>query len=165
MFHNNDCAKLYLIFSRSHYTFLTTDNYTCFFAFYSFYLFVSPKCTSFFPLLTVATLGWIWNHKFTLYKTEACCWSFFSLFYHCALGIWKFPREGSNQSYSCQPTSQPWQLGSELHPSHVFNLHHSSWQCQILNPLREARDWTRNVMVPRQILFLCDTTGTPWHLF
>ena len=27
-------------------------------------------------------------------------------------------------------------------PSHVFNLHHSSQQCQILNPLMEARDRT-----------------------
>ena len=25
-------------------------------------------------------------------------------------------------------------------PSHIFNLHHSLWPCQILNPLREARD-------------------------
>ena len=27
--------------------------------------------------------------------------------------------------------------------SHVCNLHHSSWQCWILNPLSEARDRTR----------------------
>ena len=27
-------------------------------------------------------------------------------------------------------------------PSHVFNLHYSSWQLWILNPLSEARDWT-----------------------
>ena len=27
-------------------------------------------------------------------------------------------------------------------PSHVCNLHESSWQCQILNPLNEARDQT-----------------------
>ena len=27
-------------------------------------------------------------------------------------------------------------------PSHVCDLHRSSWQCQILNPLREARDQT-----------------------
>ena len=26
--------------------------------------------------------------------------------------------------------------------SHVSDLHHSSWQCPILNPLNEARDWT-----------------------
>ena len=30
----------------------------------------------------------------------------------------------------------------------VCNLHHSSWQCRILNPLSEARDQTRNLMVP-----------------
>ena len=28
-------------------------------------------------------------------------------------------------------------------PSHVCDLHHSSWQCQILNPLSEAGDRTR----------------------
>ena len=27
-------------------------------------------------------------------------------------------------------------------PSHICNLHHSSWQRQILNPLGEARDRT-----------------------
>ena len=27
-------------------------------------------------------------------------------------------------------------------PSHVFDLHHSSWQRRILNPLSEARDQT-----------------------
>ena len=26
--------------------------------------------------------------------------------------------------------------------SHIYNLRHSSWQCWILNPLSEARDWT-----------------------
>ena len=32
--------------------------------------------------------------------------------------------------------------------SHVCNLHHSSWQYQILNPLSKARDQTRNLGVP-----------------
>ena len=27
-------------------------------------------------------------------------------------------------------------------PSHIFNLHHNSWQRWILNPLNEARDGT-----------------------
>ena len=35
--------------------------------------------------------------------------------------------------------------------SHTCDLHHSSGQCQILNPLSEARDRTRNLMVPSQI--------------
>ena len=36
--------------------------------------------------------------------------------------------------------------------SHICNLHHSS-QHQILNPLRKARDRTRNLMVPSWIRF------------
>ena len=43
----------------------------------------------------------------------------------------------------------------------VCNLHHSSWQCQILNPLIEARDQTHNLVVPSQIHFRYTTTGTP----
>ena len=39
-------------------------------------------------------------------------------------------------------------------PSHVCNLHHSSWQRQILNPLSEARDRT---------LVLMDTSQVPYH--
>ena len=36
-------------------------------------------------------------------------------------------------------------------PSHVCDLHHSSQQRQIMNPLSEARDQTNNLMVPSQI--------------
>ena len=45
--------------------------------------------------------------------------------------------------------------------SHVYNLHHSSWQCWILNPLIEARDRTRNLMVPSRICVHCAMMGTP----
>ena len=31
-------------------------------------------------------------------------------------------------------------------PNHVCDLHHSSWQCWILNPLNEARDRTHILM-------------------
>ena len=37
-------------------------------------------------------------------------------------------------------------------PSRICNLHHSSWQCRILNLLSKARDWTRNLMVPSLII-------------
>ena len=43
--------------------------------------------------------------------------------------------------------------------SHVCDLHYSSQQCQILNPLSKAWDRTRNLMVPSQIHFRCTTTG------
>ena len=46
-------------------------------------------------------------------------------------------------------------------PSRICDLHHSSLQCWILNPLIEARDRTLNFMVPSQIRFRCAMTGTP----
>ena len=36
-------------------------------------------------------------------------------------------------------------------PSHICNLHHSSRQHWILNPLSKARDQTSNLMVPLRI--------------
>ena len=45
-----------------------------------------------------------------------------------------------------------------LDPSRICNLHHSSRQHQILKPLSEARDYTRNLRVPS---FCCAMTGTP----
>ena len=35
---------------------------------------------------------------------------FFCFFQGHSCGIWKFPGQGSNQSYSCQPTPQPHQI-------------------------------------------------------
>ena len=46
-------------------------------------------------------------------------------------------------------------------PSRIWDLHHSSWQCQILSPLSEARDRTHNLMVLSQIRFCCATKETP----
>ena len=48
-----------------------------------------------------------------------------------------------------------------LHHSHIrsklcLDLHHSSWQHQILNPLREVRD-----RICSRICFRCATVGTP----
>ena len=48
-------------------------------------------------------------------------------------------------------------------PNHICDLHHSSRQRPILNPVSEARDRTRNLMIPSQ--FHCTMTGTPvWQL-
>ena len=73
----------------------------------------------------------------------------------------------------------PWYVGvprrggqSELQPlayatatampdlSHIWDLHHSSRQLQILNPLSKARDWTHNPMVPSWIRFRGAMAGT-----
>ena len=46
-------------------------------------------------------------------------------------------------------------------PNHICDLHHSSPQRWILNPLREARDRTRIFMDTSQILSPWAMTGTP----
>ena len=46
-------------------------------------------------------------------------------------------------------------------PSHICNLHHSSCQYQMLNPLSKASDRTHNLMVPSWIHFHCTIMGTP----
>ena len=47
----------------------------------------------------------------------------------------------------------------------VYNLYHNSGQRQIPNPLREARDWTHNLIVSSWIHYRCTTTGTLETLF
>ena len=47
-------------------------------------------------------------------------------------------------SCSCQPMPQPQQLGIQF--SLICDLHHSSGQCWILNPLSKVRDQTRILM-------------------
>ena len=44
-------------------------------------------------------------------------------------------------------------------PSHICDLHYSSWQCGILNPLSEARDRTHNLMVTSWDSFLLHHKG------
>ena len=46
-------------------------------------------------------------------------------------------------------------------PSHVWDLPHSLWQCQIPNPLSEAGDRTHNLMIPSWIRFCCAMMRTP----
>ena len=45
-------------------------------------------------------------------------------------------------------------------PSRACNLHHSSRQHWILNPLRKARNWTLILMDPSQVHFCWTTMGT-----
>ena len=49
--------------------------------------------------------------------------------------------------------------------SRICDLHHSSQQRRILNPLSKARDRTCHLMVPSRICFRCATTGTPDFTF
>ena len=48
-------------------------------------------------------------------------------------------------------------------PSYVYDPHHSSQQCQIVNPLSEARNQTCILMDTAQVHYHRITTGTPGH--
>ena len=47
--------------------------------------------------------------------------------------------------------------------SPVFNLHRSSQQRRILNPLSEVRDQTRVLLDTSQVCYHWATMGTPWY--
>ena len=78
-----------------------------------------------------------------------------------------------NHSCSCLPVPQPQQCQIQAESwtyttatampdlSLVCSLHHSSLQHRILNPLIEARDGTRNLMVPSHICFLLSHERNP----
>ena len=50
-------------------------------------------------------------------------------------------------------------------PSHVCDLHHSSEQLQILNPLNKAKDQTQILMDASQVHYYWDMTVTPFMYF
>ena len=50
-------------------------------------------------------------------------------------------------------------------PSHVWNLPHSSQQCQIPNPLSKVRDRTGILIDTSWICFHSATTGTPVNVY
>ena len=77
---------------------------------------------------------------------------------HC--GMWSFPGEVSNQSCSHQPIYVTATVTQD--PSHVFDLHRSSRQHPILNPLSEARVGTHVLMDPTQVL---NPLSSPQHFF
>ena len=75
---------------------------------------------------------------------------FTSLFVYCGRHLWhmEVPRLGVESelqllAYTTATATQD--------PRHVCDLYHSSWQCQMLNPLREARDQTQVLMDTSQV--------------
>ena len=89
------------------------------------------------------------NYKFVFYVCEVFfCFCFFLSFLGLLLRHMDVPRLGVKlelwlPAYTTATATQD--------PSHLFDLHHSSWQRWILNPLSIARDRTHNLMVPSRI--------------
>ena len=89
-------------------------------------------------------LGWQWQRWLQGSSRDTyVCWSSFYFCFFCFLGLhlphMEVPRRGVKSELQL-PACATATATREL--SCVCNLHHSSWQCWILNPLSEARDWT-----------------------
>ena len=92
-------------------------------------------------------------------------------FYSRTCSIWKFPGKGSKSELQLWPTPRPQQHRIQTtsatytvaiatwDPSCTCNLHHSLQQCQILNPLSEARDRTLILMDTSQVRNLLHHNG------
>ena len=100
-------------------------------------------------------------HRGVLRKGEATAcftWPFSFVFLGPHQQHMKVPRLGGKselQLPAYATATATWDL------SHVCDLHPSSRQCRILNPLIEARDRTCVLMDPSQIHFHCAMMGTP----
>ena len=101
------------------------------------YLF--PECVIDFADL----IFWAWSFLYWKIYQDPISFNFFFLFRASPAAY------GSSQAkgwIKAVDALQP------LDPSHVCDLHYSSWQHQILNPLSKATDWTHNLMVPSWIV-------------
>ena len=84
----------------------------------------------------------------------------FLLFCFLGLHLWhmEVPTQGVESELQL-PAYTPATTMQDL--SCICDLCQSSRQCQILNPLSEARDRTLVLMYTSWLLFCCTTTGTP----
>ena len=87
------------------------------------------------------------------------------LFFFCFLGphLWhvEVPRLGAKEELELPADAT---ATATWEPSHVCDLHHSSRQRQIPDPLSEARDRTHILRDTSWIHLCCATTGTPKKL-
>ena len=91
---------------------------------------------------------------------------FFSFFFFCFLGSHSQHMEVPRLRVASELQRPAYTIATAmLDLSHICDLHHSSWQHWILDPLSETRDWTCNLMVPSRIHFLCATRETPLVTF
>ena len=84
------------------------------------------------------------------------------IFFFCFLGPhpqhMEVPRVGVKSERQLPATATATAMWD---PSRVCNLHHSSWQLQIPDPLSKARNRTRILMDTSRICLHCTVTGTP----
>ena len=101
----------------------------------------------------------IFRKVYEMYTNFFCLLLFkntFFFFQGCIQQHMEVHRLRSEWSYSCRPTPTTIAM-PDL--SHICDLHHSSWQCQILNPLRPGTE-----PVSSRILVRFISTEPHWEL-
>ena len=96
----------------------------------------------------------------------------YSIFYYSLLFFPHFLRPHPMACGGSQARGQIGVIAAGLHHSHsnsgseqsLHDLHHTSWQCQILNPLSKAGDGTLVLMDTGWICFHRATMGTSYSL-
>ena len=89
-----------------------------------------------------------WRVHRTSCTLFCCCCCCFVCFLGPHLRHMEVPRLGVQlelQLPGCTTATVTWD------PSRIFGVHHSSWQCWVLNPLSKARDQTCNLMFSSRI--------------
>ena len=84
----------------------------------------------------------------------------------CILGLYQQHMEGPRLGVELELQLPVYTTAMAMQDlSFICDLHHSSQQCQILNPLSEARNRTCNLIAPSQICFRCARMGIPVQSF
>ena len=90
-----------------------------------------PKAERTHPHVVLPKLHW------ALEIILVCLFIYLSLKGHTC-GLWRFPGKGSDQSCSCHSNSHSTTATATPDPSYDCDLHHSSRQHRLFNPLSEA---------------------------
>ena len=127
------------------------------------YIYFAHLLYYFYLLLFICISALLYFELHIYFAHLICYFSFFPFFFFCLLsfyghtyGIWSSQARGLIRvivpAYTIATATPA--------PRCICSLHHSPQQCQILNPLSKAGDWTCNLMVPNQIHFNWATMGT-----
>ena len=108
----------------------------------------------------------MWIHK-PGHRNSSYTFSFFLYFFGLFVFLGPHPRHLEVPRLGIESELQPLAYTRAIampDPSCIFDLHHSSRQRRIHNPLSKARDQTCNLMVPSWICSRCVMTGTPIYI-
>ena len=74
-------------------------------------------------------------------------------------GVKSEPQQCGMWSVSATYTTAMWYV------IRICNLHHTSWQHQLPDPLSKTRDWTHTLMDISRVCYCWVTVGTPWNFW